>query len=400
MDAPDPVDPPDPPRQVSGYDPTSALHLLPLKKRFVRRRWSSFDRTGGNRDWTVIPASETRVLGETAGAGCIRHLWCTIGVEKPSERLDRHHLRKIVIRMYWDGSDRPSVEVPIGDFFGMGHGRSTNFVAAPLQMSPESGKAFNCWFPMPFGAGARIEVVNECRHDVMFFFYVDWEEYPALDDDVFRFHAWWNRERTQGISDEGIGKMDFQMGGTNLSDADNYVLLDVHGEGHYVGCNLNIDNQRGSWFWDWPGEGDDMIVVDDEPFPPELHGTGTEDYVNLAFCPTQRYSAPYHGLIRSGGINWAGKLTYYRYHILDPVPFERSIRVSIEHGHANRRSDDWSSTAYWYQRTIADLPPLPPVEERLPLPERYPLRRLLGAVVAWPAYHLVARLRILIAASR
>jgi hypothetical protein len=111
-----------------------------------------------------------------------------------------------------------------------------------------------------------------------------------------------------------------------------------------------------------------MIFIDGEPWPPRLHGTGTEDYVCMAWCPRQEYSAPYHGLILGGQDNWKGKITYYRYHIQDPVMFEKSIRVTIEHGHANHRSDDWSSTAYWYQcRPHKPFPALLPPERRRPL---------------------------------
>jgi hypothetical protein len=112
-----------------------------------------------------------------------------------------------------------------------------------------------------------------------------------------------------------------------------------------------------------------MIFVDDEPFPPSLHGTGSEDYFNTSWCPTQEYSAPYHGITMPGGPNWSGKISLYRFHIEDPVCFRESIRVTIEHGHNNHRSDDISSTAYWYQ-TEPHLPfNLMPVEQRLPRPD-------------------------------
>jgi hypothetical protein len=110
-----------------------------------------------------------------------------------------------------------------------------------------------------------------------------------------------------------------------------------------------------------------MIFIDGEAFPPSLHGTGTEDYFNTAWCPTQEYSAPYHGVILGGETNWWGKVSLYRLHIEDPVRFQKSIRVTIEHGHANRRSDDWASTAYWYQREPhTSFPELLPMEQRLP----------------------------------
>ena len=132
----------------------------------------------------------------------------------------------------------------------------------------------------------------------------------------------------------------------------NYRIMEAKGKGHFCGCNLNIDNRTFMpWFVNWPGEGDDMIFIDDdiEKGIPTLYGTGTEDYVNQAFCPTETQSAPYHGTIKPGGLNWWGKITYYRYHIEDPIYFNKHIIATIEHGHDNHRADDWSSTAYWYQ---------------------------------------------------
>ena len=154
----------------------------------------------------------------------------------------------------------------------------------------------------------------------------------------------------------------------NLSGARNYVILDARGTGHYVGCNLNVDVFERQ-VNDWYGEGDDMIFIDGEPWPPRLHGTGTEDYFNTAFCPKQEYSAPYHGITVYSGNEawpWGGKNSMYRFHIEDPVRFERSIQVTIETGHDNELANDYSSTAYWYQtEPHAPFPALPPVAGRV-----------------------------------
>jgi hypothetical protein len=275
--------------------------------------------------------------------------------------------------MYWDGADTPCVEAPVGDFFGLGHARHRNFVSLPLQMSPQDGKAFNCWFPMPFDS-ARLEVANECGTDVIFYYYVDYELTGESDPRAGRFHTQWRRQNpTDGLADEsGLTNAEFQFGGENTDGAGNYVLLDAVGEGHYVGCHVDIENLRqvGPAVFNWYGEGDDMIFVDGEPFPPALHGTGTEDYFNTAWCPSEEYNAPYHGIVLPGGQNWSGKISLYRYHVEDPVRFQRSIKVTIEHGHDNHRSDDWSSTAYWYQtEPHAPFPPLPAVGDRLPRPD-------------------------------
>jgi len=374
-------------REVTSY--SSNLESLALEKTFVRKRFSSFNTTGGNTDNVRINAGTVHVLAQTNSAGCIRHIWCTIGQADKDGKPEKYYLRKMIIRMYWDGADKPSVEVPIGDFFGMGHAKRTNFVSAPLQMSPDNGSGFNCWFPMPFADGFRIEVENQCDNNMKMYFYIDWEEYDSLDEDLLRFHASWNREITKGISDKGVGQMEFQDAGVNISGDDNYTILEATGKGHYVGCNVNIHNQRWSWYWDWPGEGDDMIFIDGEAWPPQIHGTGTEDYFNSAFCPTQQQHAPYHGVILTGGVNWRNFITYYRYHILDPIPFAKSIRVTIEHGHANRRYDDWSSTAYWYQKGIGDISRLPPVEARLPLNTKFTWKALVAYVVLWPVYKII-----------
>ncbi len=335
---------------------------LPRLRGCRRRRASSYDRTGGNRDYVVVPAGEVVTLAETEGAGCVRHIWVTI---RSSEEW---YLRKILLRMYWDGEKEPSVEVPIGDFFGIGHGVTHNYVSAPLQMSPQDGKGFNCWWPMPYGDGARIEVENQGTMNVeSFYYYVDYEEHDGLEEGLGRFHAAWRRENpTDGISDEGMDNRTWMFIGENPDGAGNYLILEAEGRGHYVGCNVNVHNLRETEEFNWYGEGDDMIFIDGEE-KPSLVGTGTEDYYGMSWCPTQEYCAPFHGLPLPGGENWSGKVTWYRFHILDPVCFEKSIRVTIEHGHANHRSDDYSSTAYWYQtEPHKPLWPILPVEERLP----------------------------------
>ena len=327
------------------------------------RRASSWDRTGGNADRVSVPSGDTHVLVDTSGAGTVRHIWMTIACE------EQYFLRRCVFRMYWDGADKPSVETPVGDFFGMGHAATRNFVSAPLQMSPQGGRAFNCFFPMPFAAGARIEFENQGELDVTaLYYYVDYEELDEVPEAVGRFHAFWNRENPcDGIDYAEYDNSVHQGGGRNPSAEGNYLILDTSGAGHYVGCHLDIENLRETDDHNWYGEGDDMIFIDGEPFPPSLHGTGTEDFFSTAWCPDERYDSPYHGIILPGGDNWSGHITLYRYHIEDPVVFKESIKVTIEHGHANYRSDDYSSTAYWYQTEPRALSrPLPPVDQRLP----------------------------------
>ena len=365
---------------------SGSLAGLARLRDFKRRRLSSWDRTGGNADALQIGAGETASLGEMSGAGCVKHIWVTM-MSLPT---DPHELCRTVLRMYWDGEASPSVEVPVGDFFGLGFGLRRNFVSLPLQMSPQDGKGFNCWFPMPFSDGARFEVENQGEGLVIFYYYIDYEEYPEPDPELARFHALWNRSPiSAGIAAEkGWTRKDYRLDDRkpvgaglgfgepwsepNLSGERNYVILDTRGDGQYVGCVLNIDVFERQ-VNDWYGEGDDMVFIDGEPWPPRLHGTGTEDYFNTAFCPRQEYSAPYHGITLYSGDEawpWGGKNSMYRFHIEDPIRFDESIRVTIETGHANALANDYSSTAYWYQTASSrPLPRLAPVAERLPRPD-------------------------------
>lgn len=341
----------------------SPLGGLPRLRNCTTRRISSYDRTGGNDDRLHVLPGQTVTIAEIGGAGCINHIWCTPACDEA----DFH--RKIVLRAYWDGENDPSIEVPLGDMFGMGHARTHNFWSLPLQMSPEDGRALNCFFPMPFANGARFTITSECSEkEVLFYYYVDYESYASLPDGLGRFHAQWRRTNPcAGIDDSGMSNDEFEFGGQNTTGDGNYVILEAEGQGHYVGCNLNVHNLRMTEKWNWYGEGDDMIFIDGEAFPPSLHGTGTEDYFNTSWCPQQEYSSPYHGIILGGGPNWAGQVSLYRFHIEDPVCFRRSIRVTIEHGHNNHRSDDYSSTAYWYQsEPHRPFPALLTVAERLP----------------------------------
>jgi hypothetical protein len=358
----------------------------------TRRRTSSYDRTGGNRDFLVIAPGERKVIFEEAGPGCITHIWTTqlCGGAK-------RWPRNIILRIWWDDEPAPSVECPLGDFFGLGHGERIDFVSMPLQMSPQKGKGFNCWWPMPFKSRARIEIENdepESRFPgmaigakgsvpgIVFYYYVDYERYERLPDgefdDVGSFHAQFRR--TDGGKDMRIdrdtgrrmGPLVWQFNGGKNTRANggydrNHVILEAEGAGRYVGCNINISN-RWRWNYNWPGEGDDMIFIDDDVGgEPTLCGTGTEDYVNTAFCPQEKYSAPCHGIIKGGGFNWTGKITYYRYHIYDPIPFRKRILATIEHGHNNTRGDLWETTAYWYQREPhSTFPVLPDRDHRRP----------------------------------
>lgn len=340
--------------------------LTKIRNDIRRERISSWDRTGGNEDYIVIAPGQMQDIAHYSGSGCIRHIWMTMS--SPSA----HFAREVVLRMFWDGEEdaSPSVEVPIGDFFGIGHGIVKNFWSLPLTMSPQDGRGFNCFFPLPFNTEFRISVENQSAHPLEFYFYVDFESTLHPQADIAYFHACWRRENpTDGWEKDRAVAWKGLQSVPNLSDQHNYLILDAEGKGHYVGCHLDIDCFQMEAV-KWYGEGDDMFVIDGEPWPPRLHGTGTEDYFNTAYCPNQEFCTPFFGITVNSGDEdwkWKGKNSLYRFHITDPVYFEQSLRVSIEHGHANHQSNDYSSTAYWYQsEPHKKFSPLLPVKMRLP----------------------------------
>jgi hypothetical protein len=176
--------------------------------------------------------------------------------------------------------------------------------------------------------------------------------------------------------------------GQNIGGDENYVILEAEGKGNYIGCLLNVDNVAGGWW----GEGDDMIFIDGEKWPPSIHGTGTEEIFGGGACPNREYAGLYTGFHRISSPDWSGKNGMYRFFVTDPVRFQKSIRVTIEHGHNNNLANDYSSVAYWYQtEPHRPFPPLLPVEERIPImPDMYweieakdrEARRLLSQVIA------------------
>ena len=145
--------------------------------------------------------------------------------------------------MRWDNKDDYSVDVPIGDFFGVGHAKKVEYSSLPLQMAPDDGKGFNAYFNMPYSERALIKVTNECDTSIMLHFYVDYEMHDQIPPDMGRFHAQWNRQNpTDGVSEQGLSTHEWLHGGSNLDGKGNYILLEAEGQGEYVGCNLNIHN--------------------------------------------------------------------------------------------------------------------------------------------------------------
>jgi len=313
----------------------------------MRASSSDVNWQNGNGDARPIAPGKTLTIAELEGPGVINHIWNTIA---PGER---GYSRLYVIRMYWDGEEEPSVECPIGDFFAIGHGIDEPFQSLPIVIS-SNGRARNCYWPMPFRKSARITVTNEGTKPLRaLYWYVDWQQLPSLPPDTAYFHAMYRQEFPTVMGQ-------------------NYLIADIEGRGHYVGTVMNIRQLTGSWY----GEGDDFFFIDGES-EPRLRGTGSEDY----FCDAwgfRKFDGPYYGVPVWSNFEPYNKITAYRWHLADPVSFNQSLRVEIEHKGVTfnedgsvksgfeERSDDFASVAYWYQlEPHKPYPPLPPAYDRL-----------------------------------
>ncbi|HOW73443.1 MAG TPA: DUF2961 domain-containing protein [Phycisphaerae bacterium] len=301
----------------------------------------------GNGDCRYLKAGDTVTIADIHGPGVIRHIWFTIAAEDPK------YGRSLTLRMFWDGQDQPAVEAPLGDFFAVGHGLCRNVISELVAVSSE-GRAYNCYWPMPFRKHARITLTNDSKKFTAnaIYFQVDYDKMPSLPADAAYFHAQYRQEYP-------------------AKKGQNYLLLDTEGAGLYVGTVLSSQARSGGWF----GEGDDFFYIDGEK-EPTIKGTGTEDYFNDAWG-FREFMRPYYGVVIWEGYDVGDRCTAYRWHTKDPVRFTKSLRVEIEHKGGmfddagklvsgyEERSDLYSSVAFWYQTGVAKrFASMPPVEER------------------------------------
>lgn len=384
-----------PPSASSSSFGSSLLSSVAQRQTARTARISSWDQSGLNEDAFVIQPGETATLADIEGPGKITHLWFVqtcrrilgpglIPYSKSGvammeihnalglsyEDSDPDYYRKVLIKMYWDDSETPNVLAPIGDFFCLGHSMAANFESLPFTVSvkPSEEKkfggsaAFNCYLTMPFNKRARIEIENQGEHAYFQYFYIDYELLPSPFDpkEILYFHAHWRRENpTQGWAPNNMQTNSLETQVPNLT-GDGYTILETAGCGTFIGCNHSVLHHQGTWW----GEGDDMIFIDDDTWPPSMHGTGGEDYFNQGWG-MQKNAYPFCGtIIHEEDV--PGYQVSYRWHLADPVRFNKKIKVKLEHGHANHLRDDWSTTAYWYQTLPGPKLSIQPVEERLP----------------------------------
>lgn len=340
--------------QISNWQPN-----LTQQQDYTPHLVSSTDPTGANHDFRTVAPGATYTVLNVNGPGEIAHIWFTIADNEP------YNLKRIVLRMYWDNEKDPSVEAPIGDFFGLGLGVYHSWQSELLSVGDD--KALNCFFPMPFEHHARITITNEGTQPILALYYnINYRTYShPLPPGTLYFHAeyrqaqpnhgWtddWQNNQTPLVNDK-----------TNLNGKDNYVFMTAKGHGQYVGVTLSVLQNQDFWW----GEGDPMFYIDGSKMP-DMTGTGSEDYFLGAWdfgghpFSYQLYGAPVVGRELAGS-----RSSVYRFHLAQPIPFHTSFKATIEHGNANHRSDNFYSVAYWYQANPhAPLPPLPPVQDRIP----------------------------------
>jgi hypothetical protein len=295
--------------------------------------------------WKVNPfiriqPGEIFTLAEIEGPGAIQHIWMT----------PTGNWRFSIIRIYWDDEETPSVEVPVGDFFGMGWCEYAHLNSLAVCVNP--GSAFNCYWPMPFRRKCKITMENINDQDEMRLYYQIDYTLTDVPDDAAYFHAQFRRANTNETSD--------------------YTIIDnIKGKGHFVGVYMAWGVNNNGWW----GEGEIKFFIDGDGKFPTICGTGTEDY----FCGSYNFdrngqytefSTPYAGLhqvIRpDGAYRSQQRFGLYRWHIMDPVRFEEDLKVTIldlgwrHGGRYLPQKSDISSVAFWYQtEPHAKFPMLP-----------------------------------------
>lgn len=344
--------------QVVGTPPDRGMDIT-RQQTYIARRSSSSDPLGANHDFRPLQPRASMTLLDAEGPGAVTHIWIALADREPMA------LKRVVLRMYWDNEPEPSVESPIGDFFGLGLGTCTPWHSAVLMVTPTCG--LNSFFQMPYGHHARITLTNEGREEAWGVFYdIDYRAYrEPLPSDTLYFHAQYRQAQpNHGVISDWTYNQDPKADlRPNLDGAGNYVWMTAKGHGQYIGVTMSVlQNQNGWW-----GEGDEMFFVDGEQ-KPSITGTGAEDYfLGAGDFGGVTFDSALAGAPLVGPELAGSRTSVYRFHLESPIPFTRSLRATIEHGSANVRSDNYYSVAYWYQaEPHAPFPPLPPAVERIP----------------------------------
>ncbi len=302
----------------------------------------------------VIKAHTTFTVAEINASGAIKHIWMT----------PTGNWRYSIIRFYWDDETTPSVEVPVGDFFCMGWGQFSQLNSLAVCDNPGSG--FNCYWTMPFRKKCRITMENIDEHDMVLYYQVDYT-LTDVPKEAGYFHAQFRRTNP-------------------LPYKQDYVLVDsIAGKGQYVGTYMAYGARNNGWW----GEGEIKFFMDGDKDYPTINGTGTEDYFNGAYDFDTRkrnasgveevnyteFSNPYSGLPQvikgDGHYSIAQRFGLYRWHITDPIRFDKNLKVTIQalgwrsEGRYLPLQDDIASTAFWYQTEPHNAFPALPDKDHL-----------------------------------
>ena len=308
-----------------GADPLGGLVTLPTGR---NRRISSNEQpkwNDANLDMTILPPGKSIEMPLLEGPGMISHIWMTSHAGRVNE------LNALTLRIYWDGRKEPGVEAPLGEFFAVGQGKPAVVESLPIQVSPSG--ALTCFWRMPFAKSARIVVSNDNPDRTTgLYWQIDWMELGGLPEGTPYFHARYRQDYPAGAGD--------------------FVIADLEGRGAFVGTVMSVTLGQDGWW----GEGDDFFYIDGEAVP-SLQGTGAEDYFNDAWGFRPR-TGNWFGQPRWQGDNAGDSGVAYRWHVLDPVAFSKSLKVTIEHkgnrmedteGFYIERPDFINSVAFWYQ---------------------------------------------------
>jgi hypothetical protein len=380
---------------------SNSHHLFSLARYVeIEPRWNSFENPtsekgeGGKENkgakghaWDFIKAGESKVLMDVQGPGVINRMWFTTNNRTPLM------MRSLRIEIFWDSEDKPAISCPFGDFFGNGLGKLA--VHESELFSSAQGRSFQCFIPMPFQKRARIVLINDGQHDLDRLFYdINFIKLKKWSDDYLYLHCFWNRDTLNNL-------------------AENYTVLPrIKGKGRFLGVNIGfIANRIYKDLW-W-GEGETKIYIDGDKEFPTLVGTGVEDYLGSAWSLTETFNNRFSGCQIANGDE--REWSFFRYHIYDPIYFKDDIRVEIQTlggsqknrvvdllkqniplipvslhgGHTFMalmdsvpavdlvnddlmdgwvnfyRSDDWSSTAYFYlDKPVSELPELANIKIR------------------------------------
>lgn len=277
-------------------------------------RWNSFENSttekgsGGTENkgakghpFDKLPAGESKILMNVEGPGIITRMWFTIQDRSPEM------LRSLKLEMFWDGSEKPAVSAPFGDFFGNGLGIMVAH-QNELFANPE-GRSFSCFIPMPFKTNAKVVVTNDGNTDLNMLFYdINLVKIPDWNPENLYFHCYWNRDTatTPGIDYE--------------------ILPQISGKGRFLGVNFGVIRNP-MYELSWWGEGEVKMYLDGDNDLPTLIGTGTEDYIGTGWGQGA-YINRYSGSLVADREN--GLYTFYRYHVPDPIYFKNDISVTIQ----------------------------------------------------------------------